>query len=119
MSGLNSQLQELERSNSILNHKLADQEAAIELEMKKRTALQQENGKLREENAVFKKQEEQWSTHFQALHRSTKDVEKMLLQSLTNLNKTVSKLASFDQRLKFAGSRIQFISGMVCWWYND
>ncbi|CAB4034195.1 coiled-coil alpha-helical rod 1-like [Paramuricea clavata] len=110
ISGLNSQLQELERSNSILNHKLADQEAAIELEIKKRTALQQENGKLREENAVFKKQEEQWSTHFQALRRSTEDVEKMLLQSLTNLNKTVSKLTSFDQRLTFAGSRIQFIS---------
>ncbi len=109
-------MQELDRNNSILSHKLADQEAATELEINKRTKLQQEIEKLRAQNSVLEKQEEQWSTQFQTLHRSAKDVEKALLRSLENLNKTVSKLASFDQRIKFASSRIHFISGTIGWY---
>ena len=110
LRSLNSKLQELERSNSILSHKLADQEAATELEINKRAKLEQETEKLKAENRALKKEEKLWSTRFEALHKFTTNVEKAFLQSLCNFNKCVSKLTSFDQRMKFASSRIQFIS---------
>jgi chromosome segregation ATPase len=112
LKSLSTKLQELERTNAILSHKLADQEAATELEMNKRAKLEQETEKLEAENGALRKQQELWSTQFRALHGSTINVEKALSQSLGNFNKTVSKLTSFDQRMRFASSRIQFISGI-------
>jgi chromosome segregation ATPase len=112
LKSLSTKLQELERTNAILSHKLADQEAATELEMNKRAKLEQETEKLEAENGALRKQQELWSTQFRALHGYTMNVEKALSQSLGNFNKVVSKLTSFDQRMRFASSRIQFISGI-------
>ncbi|XP_028396439.1 coiled-coil alpha-helical rod protein 1-like [Dendronephthya gigantea] len=107
---LNVKFQESERSISILNHKLADQEAAVELEVNKRVKLTEEKEKFLAENDVLKKRQKQWSTQIQALHRSTRTVEALVATTLTCLNKAVGRVASFDQRLKFASSRILFIS---------
>ena len=101
----------MERDNSILTHKLADQEAATELEKTKRNKLTQDVEKLQRENDVLRKQEKLQEKHFEVLRSSSEAAEKTLLQSLANLNKAVSKLAAFDQRIQFAGSRIEFISG--------
>ena len=104
-------MQELERSNSILSHKLTDQEATMKLEINKRNKVQQENVEQQKENVTLKKQKEQWLAQFNALNGSAKGVEEVFLQSMANMDRIISKLTSFDQRIKFAGSRIRFISG--------
>lgn len=109
-------IQELERYNSILSHKLADQEATTKLEMNKRNMVQQEIKKQQEDNVTLRKQREQWCKQFGALHRSAKVVEEDLWLSVVNIDRIVSKLTSFDQRIKFAGSRIHFLSGRETSW---
>lgn len=73
--------------------------------------MQQENEKQQKENVGLKQQREQWLTQYNALNGSAQGVEEVFLQSMANMDRIISKLTSFDQRIKFAGSRIHFISG--------
>ena len=115
LNAVNAKLEYLEREHCVLSHKLADKEAALELEVNLRRTKSQEVEKLKEEYNVLKKEENMWLTQFQILSCSAQAVEKTLLHSLLVFKKAVGKMSLFDERLKFAGCRIHFISGMFLW----
>lgn len=112
LNSLKAKLEDLEREHSVLSHKLADKEAALELEINLGRTKSQELEKLKDENKVLKNKQNASLTQFQSLCSSLQAVEKTLLHSLSNLNRAINKMSSFDERIKFAGSRVHFISGI-------